>query len=177
MTDEPGFIFTRLPGLPQDNSNGISESRISLLIESSTCSLLPPKPKLLPHLPASLLSIMPSNSLWEAVVSSSVVNLLWFKAVFFPVLKDKWARKEVAGHGRWLQVPGLPRKRLCSQRWCRSGLRWDRGFWCEASLSWNTSLCCSLKSSVFWVSLVCWVDWSFTFQTSRRWWVNHDGMV
>lgn len=176
MTDEPGFMFTWLPGLPRDNSSGISERRISWLIESSTRSLLPSKPKLLPHLPASLPS-MSLNSLREAVVSSSVVSPLWLKAVFSPVLKDKWARKEVAGHGCWLQVPGLPRKSLCSQRWCRSGLWWDRGFWCEASLSWNTSLCCSLKSSVFWVSLGCWVDWSFTFQTSRRWWVSHDGLV
>lgn len=138
MTDDPGFMFTWFPGLPWDNSSGISKSRMSRLIESSTRSLLPPKPKLLPHLSASLLSILSLNSLWEAVVSSSVVNPLWFKAVFSPVLKDKWARKEVAGQGCWLQVPGLPRAGLCSQHWCRSDLQRDRGFWYEASLSWDT---------------------------------------
>lgn len=138
MTDDPGFMFTWFPGLHWDNSSGISESRMSRLIESSTRSLLPPKPQLLPHLSASLLSILSLNSLWEAVVSSSVVNLLWFKAVFSPVLKDKWARKEVAEHGCWLQVPGLPRKGLCSQHWCGSGLQRDRGFWYEARLSWDT---------------------------------------
>lgn len=39
------------------------------------------------------------------------------------------------------------------QEWPSMG----QGFCCEADAA-DTSLCCSLKSSVFWVSLGCWVD-------------------